>query len=153
MRAKLCPAYPHQGCVAYLLLLWYCKACTQITLVLLNSSHKAQEQSCEQFRHTNEKLQSPLSPPHYYHKRVSGPWDSFERAHTQNFRERFVMFGLLHMLAVTLLIYELNLITGTCGQKKIALTGISTLCGFGIHILKYNLMNSGAAIFVFHVHY
>lgn len=57
------------------------------------------------------------------------------------------------MLAVTLLIYELNLITGTYGQKKIALTGISTLCGFGIHILKYNLMNSEAAVFAFHVYY
>lgn len=77
----------------------------------------------------------------------------FERDHIQNFRECFVMFGLLHMLGVTLLIYELNLITGICEQKKIALRGISTLCGFGIHILKYNLMNSGAAIFAFHVYY
>lgn len=42
----------------------------------------------------------------------------FERDHTQNFRECFVMFGLLYMLAVTLLSYELNLITGTYGQKK-----------------------------------
>lgn len=55
---------------------WYCKACVQETLVLLNSSHKAQEQLREQFRHTKEKLHSPLSPPHYYHKRVSGIWDS-----------------------------------------------------------------------------
>lgn len=77
----------------------------------------------------------------------------FERDHTQNFRDCFVMFGLLYMLAVTLLIYELNLITGTRGQKKIALPGISTLCDFGIHILKYILMNSGAAVFAFHVYY
>lgn len=97
----------------------YCQACIQVALALLNRGRpQSTRQSCEQFRHTKEKLKRPLHASRHHHKKVSSTQHTFWEITRRETAWALCCVSLLYLLFAVILLMDqmcqLNFITDTC---------------------------------------